>query len=454
MSAIGDRRLIDRFVHDLPLRNPRSTTVYRCILRQFQRFVARRSDREPVSRDSMRLWLEGRRREWPLHLVYHRARLVDRFLDWLVASRVILRNPFAEWRRQYGQRTTTPIVRALLSPNVEAALEALRPLPRFGGPFGELLHTHVVRMQALGYRYEVQAGRLVRFDRFLQQRPDLAGQPLPTLIQAWTDAGSSVHHAWEAQSCGRIISTALHRLDSTTEILPIDRQLSRQLRLQHRRPCICTTEDIRRVLDAARTFPSPRALLRPVSLYTMVVLAVCAGLRLGELARLTLGDVHLDDGILEIRETKFFKSRRLPLTPSVVAALRAYLQARQQAGAPLQPDAGLFWHQQRRGWYSRVMIEKLLVRVFRRAGLKPTRGKVGLRVHDLRHLFVVRRMMLWYQEGVNPQAHLPYLATYLGHKNINSTLIYLTITQELLQQASERFRQQSRRVLQPAGGHI
>jgi site-specific recombinase XerD len=385
MSAIDDHHLIDRFVHHLPLRHRQSAAVYRCILRQFQRFVVGRSAREPVSRDSIRLWLEGRRREWPLHLVYHRARLVDRFLTWLVAARVIRMNPFAEWRRQYGQRTTTPIVRALLSPNVEAALEALRPLPRFGGPFGELLHTHVARMQALGFRYEVQAGRLVRFDRFLQQHPDLAGQPLPMLIRAWSDEGSSVHHTWEAQSCGRIISTAMHRLDSTTTILPVDRQLSRQLCLQHRRPYICTTEDIRRILDTARTFPSPLAPLRPVSLYTMVVLAVCAGLRLGELARLTLGDVHLDDGTVEIRETKFFKSRRLPLAPSVVAALRVYLHARRQAGAPMQPAAGLFWHQQRRGWYSRVMIEKLLVRVFRRAGLKPARGKAGLRVHDLRH---------------------------------------------------------------------
>ena len=63
-------------------------------------------------------------------------------------------------------------------------------------------------------------------------------------------------------------------------------------------------------------------------------------------------------------------------------------------------------------------------------------------------------MMTWYREGINPQNRLPYLATYLGHKDINSTLVYLTITQELLQQASERFRQHTRRVLQAQGGHV
>jgi hypothetical protein len=56
-------------------------------------------------------------------------------------------------------------------------------------------------------------------------------------------------------------------------------------------------------------------------------------------------------------------------------------------------------------------------------------------------------MLAWYREGTNPQSRLPYLATYLGHKDINSTLVYLTITQELLQRAGERFRTRGVHVL-------
>ena len=103
---------------------------------------------------------------------------------------------------------------------------------------------------------------------------------------------------------------------------------------------------IRLLLDVARAYPSPRAPLRPLSLYTMLVLAYCAGLRLGELAHLDLGDVDLQTGTITIRETKFFKSRILPLTDSVVSALREYLEARRQAKAPQNPDSGLFWHDQ------------------------------------------------------------------------------------------------------------
>lgn len=450
MSAAWDQRVIGRFVQALHLRNPRSVKVYTCILNRFQRFVVDHTDHESLGQDTIRAWLDARLQDWPLHLVYHRARLVDRFLEWMVASRAIATNPFAQWRQQYGQRTT-PIVRALLSLD-PAAMERLRPLPPFGSFLGERLQAQVTRMQSLGYRYDTDRARLLRFDRFLQRHADLSGQPLRVLIQAWAATGSGVHHAWECQACGRAVSTAWHRLDPTVEILRVDRQLARQVAQQHRRPYICTSQDIRRILDTARTFPSPKAPLRPLSLYTMVVLAACAGLRLGELARLTVGDVQVDDGTIEIRETKFFKSRRLPLAPSVLAALTAYLEARQQAGAPTQASAGLFWHQQKGGHYSRVMIEKLLVRVLRRVGLKPARGKVGPRVHDLRHAFVVNRMRTWYHEGINPQARLPYLATYLGHKDIHSTLVYLTITQDLLQQASERFRQHSGRVRQAAGG--
>jgi integrase len=172
----------------------------------------------------------------------------------------------------------------------------------------------------------------------------------------------------------------------------------------------------------------------------MLLLGCCAGLRLGEIVRLNMDDVDLTVGQIAIRETKFFKSRTLPLAHSVLAALRAYIEARRQGGAPQDGTSGLFWHAQRTGRYSYVMAAKLLVRVLRRAGMKPARGRVGPRIHDLRHAFVVHRMLQWYREGINPQSRLPYLAAYLGHKDINSTLVYLTITQELLQHASERFR--------------
>ena len=185
----------------------------------------------------------------------------------------------------------------------------------------------------------------------------------------------------------------------------------------------------------------------------MLVLAYCSGLRIGEIVRLNVGDVDLEDRVIEIRRTKFFKSRRLPLSSSAATTLQSYLVARMKAGAPTESSAGLFWHEQPPGRYSTVVAGQMLTRVLQRAGIKPEKGRVGPRIHDLRHAFVCHRMLAWYREGINPQSHLPYLATYLGHKDINSTLVYLTITQELMQHAGERFRRYGASTLAaPRGG--
>ena len=158
----------------------------------------------------------------------------------------------------------------------------------------------------------------------------------------------------------------------------------------------------------------------------MIVLGCCVGLRLGEIVRLDIDDVDMAAGQITVRETKFFKTRTLPLSQSVLVALGEYLVARRRAGASQVGTSGLFWHGKRAERYSYVMVEKLLVRVLRRAGVKPEKGRVGPRVHDLRHAFVVNRMLQWYRDGINPQVHLPYLATYLGHKDINSNGTYIS----------------------------
>lgn len=432
---------IERHLEHLRPRSGGTVNVYRCVLRGFQRFVQQPPCDAVVDEATLRAWLHDRAGCWPPHLVLHRARIVDRFLDFLESERLIPRNPLAELRTLYGQRTGTPIVRALLANDSSVALEALRPPPRFASFLGDMMREHVDLMRAAGHRYETQAGRLLRFDRFLQGRSELAGQPLRVLHQQWASQCQTLTHAWECEQARRDLARAWRRLDPTIELQPLDRRLHREVKQRQRCPYIYTPHELRVLLDTARSFPSPRAPLRPLALYTMVVLAGCAGLRLGELVRLDLADVRLDAGELDVRETKFFKSRILPLADSVLGTLREYLDARRYAGAPQDGRSAVFWHEQGAARYSRVMVEKLLVSVLRRAGLKPEKGRDGPRIHDLRHVFVVSRMLTWYRQGINPQARLPYLATYLGHKDINSTLIYLTVTQELLQLASDRFRQ-------------
>jgi integrase/recombinase XerD len=440
------------YVQQLHLRNPISSRTYLWILNGFQRFVAKRVEDKPISQVTVRQWLNDRIRVWPLQLVTDRARIVDRYLDWMVNQDALANNPFSDLRREYGQRATRPIVQALLNPDFEKALEALRPVPRFGSFLGPVMRDHVVLMRAMGYRYNNQEIRLLQLDKFLQSRADLSGQQLTVLIREWTSTGSTPHHVLDCHLAGRTLSKALSRIDPTVKIISWDKQISQQARQLYRRPYIFNDEEFLCLLETALHFPSPLSPLRPQTLHMMLVLAYCAGLRLGEIVRLNVGDFDVGNGTIEIRLSKFFKSRCLPLSDSVAAALRAYLVARKQAGAATSPDSAFFWHQQAAGRYSIVRAGSMLTAVLRRAKLKPSPGRVGPRIHDLRHSFVVNRMLTWYREGINPQPHLPYLATYLGHRDINSTLVYLTITQELLQRASERFRARGAQVLLGSSG--
>ncbi len=423
----NDESLLDEYIRQLPPSNKRAS--YRGLIRQFQGFVGARGE---FNQRAVRAWLRAPN-ERCVQTTLVRAQWVDRYLDWLVKRGAIGRNPFAELRRKYRCRRTAPIARALLSHNPTHALDALRSPIRYGSHLGPAMRDHVQRMQTLGFRYGHES-RFLRFDRFLQERPGARNETLITLIREYVALAPSASEKLLRISVGRLIARALERSGTPTVQPKWDRALVQEMHRKRNHPYIYTTRQVSLLLETALSYPSPYAPLRPLSLYTMLILAYCAGLRVGEIARLRLKDVDLVAGTIEVRNSKFFKARRLPLSSTAVSALAKYLKVRQQAGISSDPATEVFWNQRRP--YSLITTEQLLRDVIRRAGVNTKIGRGGPRVHDLRHTFVVHRMTTWYRQGINPQSRLPYLAAYLGHRDIHSTLVYLTITQELLQHAS------------------
>jgi site-specific recombinase XerD len=410
------------------------------MLEQFQACVVAHSPEGHVSRQVFESWLHHRASFSSATTILQRVHPIDHFLEWLVNRQLINSNPLEDLRREFGTRNTAAIIRALLNSDSDKALEALRPAPGFASHLGPLMKSHVLLMRSLGLRYITQEMQLLRFDRFLQERLDLAGQAIPVLVQEWSKKNPVLQHRVECAEVERMVTKAIRRVDGTVAIPVLDQRLNQLLRRSQRRPHIYSEAQIRSLLTTARSFPSPEAAIRPLMLYTIFVLAYCMGLRIGEVVRLTIGDLNLDAQTVEIRETKFFKSRRLPFADSVARALQNYLEVRRTEGAPADSSAALFWCRSKERAYGYVTIRALLLQVIRKAGLKPLAGHVGPRIHDLRHSFVVNRILAWYREGADAQARLPYLATYLGHKDIHSTLVYITVTEELMQQAAERFR--------------
>ena len=408
---------------------PRST------LRDFQRFVASR--KTPPSAEMLSTWLKAGLARFSVRYAIRRGLFAARFLRWLAGRNAVASDPIAELRSRYGCRSTSAIVRALLAPDSAKALEALRRPPHYGSHLGPYIRGHVERMRCLGYALRNE-DTFIRFDRYLQEYPDAAEQPFGNLARDYIAAGPSSPEKMQRLSVARVVAGALQRA-GLEAVKPVGDRLVRQEALRtRRRPYIYTDADIQNLLKSAGEVESTKHRLRAAVIRCMIALAYCAGLRISELLGLRMRDVRLDDETIEVRESKFFKSRCLPLSGSAVKALHAYLQVRAQSDSPVNEDAALFCHG-RKG-YSRAGASHLLRTVIASARLKPPKGRGGARIHDLRHTFVVHRMTQWYREGVNPEGRLAHLAAYLGHRDINSTLVYLTITQELLQQANSRFR--------------
>lgn len=444
-----DRELaLQRYVADLDLTGVHAGKPYESVLRRFQRFAMDCAPKRPLDKGTLQAWLRQCMSESTLGMAVRRAQLVTRFLDWLVANSYLPRNPFHDLREPCRRQSTAAIVRALVSPDPDSELKSLHGLPGFGSHLGPIMREHVERMKTLGFRYD--EARFRRFDEFLQQRTGARNESLTSLVEEYAKLASTPASYMERVKVGRLIARSLQRTNPMTPAVKRDRMITREVLRQRRKPYIFTEEEIQRLLRTALEYPSPKAPLRPKSLYTMFVLAYCAGLRMAEIVGLHLGDVQQDANTIDIRNTKFFKSRRLPVRPSTMAVIGNYLLARRKALAPTAPDSPLFWHN--KGGYAYITANHLMRRVMRRAGLKPDPGRRGPRIHDLRHTFVVHRMTEWYREGVDVQAKLPYLWTYLGHRDLHSSLVYITVTQELLHRASERFRAFGAHVVTGSGG--
>lgn len=408
---------------------------HRSALRDFQRFAA--NQKKPLSNETLSAWLKAGAARLTLRYVIRRATLVAQFLDWLVRRGAAASNPIAELLSRYNSRSTSAVVRALLDPDPAKALEALRRPPRYASHLGACIRGHVERMRCLGYAFRNE-DKFVRFDRYLQEYPDAANRPFEQLARDYIGIAPAASEKMQRLSVARVVAGALQRA-GIAAVKPVGDRLVRQQTARTRtRPYIYTKADVQKLLKMAGNFGASKHPLRAATLRCMIALAYCAGLRISELLGLKMTDVRLADGTVEIRESKFFKSRCLPLSSSAVKVLRDYVKVRAQAGAPAGDHAALFCHGGK--GYSRAGASHLLRIVIQCAGLKPTKGRGGARIHDLRHTFVVHRMTQWYQEGINPEGRLAHLAAYLGHRDINSTLVYLTITQELLQQANSRFR--------------
>ena len=226
-------------------------------------------------------------------------------------------------------------------------------------------------------------------------------------------------------------------IDERTEVPPLGLIPMRQ---RWRPPFLFTPADITTLMSGARAL---RWRLPAATHATLLGLLAATGMRVGEALRLEPADIDRANDVIVIRESKFGKSRLVPVLPDILAALDDYTETRDG----LRPDRAttrLFVSVR-----GTELIYPVVQQVFRKLCAV---GRIGAgashppRVHDLRHTFAVTVLTRWYRAGENIEARLPSLATYLGHRDPRSTYWYLSAAPELLALAAGK--------LELAGGVI
>ena len=205
-------------------------------------------------------------------------------------------------------------------------------------------------------------------------------------------------------------------------------------------PHVYREGEIVELLAAVRQIGPPGG-LRPLVMETLFGLIACTGLRISEALELLDGDVDLQAGELTIRHSKFGKSRRVPLHPSAVQALARYhaQRSRHVRSTPESP----FFVSSRGRLLGQPIGDRQVHRIFeqlRRQLGWVDRGSHGTpRIHDLRHSFAVRRLVLWHEQGVDMSQRMLALSTYLGHVKVSNTYWYLTGVPELMGLIGQHF---------------
>ena len=204
-------------------------------------------------------------------------------------------------------------------------------------------------------------------------------------------------------------------------------------------PYIYSHDELRRLIGAIEVSQSRALQLDADTFRTLLLLLYGAGLRLGEAMRLTLEDVDLSEAVLTVRGTKFFKSRLVPVGSQLAHVLETYVALRACRAFPKGKDSSFLANRDGTPLAANT-VQEAFGRLRRTTGIHGTdsAGRTP-RLHSFRHTFAVHRLTAWYRQGADVQRLLPVLSTYLGHADLTGTQVYLSMTPELLHQASLRF---------------
>lgn len=293
---------------------------------------------------------------------------------------------------------------------------------------------YLAERRHLGFEIRTAGTTLQSFGRFADRSGHI-GPLTSELVIDWTKATRKAEpFSWARRlEVLRPFAEYMRRLDSSSEF-PVTAIFGKA----HRRliPHIYTDREIADLLAAAGRLGSIGT-LRPATIETVLGLIAATGLRISEAAHLLCGDVDVDARCLTVRMTKFSKSRHVPFHTTVAIALTRYLNIRSRY-AGMESDAPFFLGSSG-GPLPTRQAHNAFQRLRRELGLTPRGTHDAVRIHDLRHTFICRRLQRWQAEGADIDHAIAALSTYVGHAKVSDTYWYLTGIPDLMAVAGARF---------------
>jgi integrase/recombinase XerD len=302
----------------------------------------------------------------------------------------------------------------------------------------QLMTEYISFRKSLGQDFESDAKRLRTFSRFVGERAEIDSVK-PPQVAAFLAGRGPITRYWHLKygTLRGFFSYAVTRGYLSAAPLPatIPKPPARFV------PHIYSREKLRRLLEGTASYQKykSRILMEPHTFRALLLLLYGAGLRVSEGLSLNLEDVDLGEAVIVIRDTKFYKSRLVPLGSDLNEVMTEYAAQRKRDGHAQSNNAPFFVTKLGARISSRL-LRQAFQRLRTHSGVRHKDGaQYQPRLHDLRHAAAVHRLTAWYREGKEVQRLLPLLSTYLGHVSIASTQLYLTMTPELLHEASKRF---------------
>lgn len=303
----------------------------------------------------------------------------------------------------------------------------------------QLVDNYVAYKQALGMHFHSEAGILKAFCRTMGNV--CITEVDPAAIEAFLIGKGPVTAYWHVKF--RALSGFYRYLLSRghIEICPLPTSMPKSPKQTV--PYIYSRDDLNRLLAATDALHSPSSPLQADTIRMLLLTLYGTGLRISEVLSLRLSDVDLSETLIVVNKSKFYKTRLVPIGTHLTEHLRAYAEKRRQLPRPSGKHSAFFATRTGNALsYDRV--RKLFSHLRTLTGIRRKDGsRYRPRIHDLRHTFAVHRVETWCREGADVQRLLPKLSTYMGHVDVAETQVYLTMTPELLQQASQRFERYS-----------